>query len=88
MKIEKGMKPDDMSLETANKAASKLNEVMEYYCKLDLDTDFAAYLLLTSGVSLLMLNNRHDSIGSLQLIAAAVRCAAENVENEEEETQH
>ena len=66
MKLSKGMKPDDMSVETANKA----------------------YLLLTSGVSLLMLNNKYDSISTLRLISAAIRCAEENVEAAEEETQH
>ncbi len=86
--MKKVMKPDDMSVETANKAAHKLNEVMEYYCKLDLDTDFAVYLLLTSGVSLLMLNNKYDSMSALRLISAAIRCAEENVEAAEEETQH
>ena len=87
MKMRKGLKPGDMSEEMANDAAHKLNEVMEDYSKLDLDTDFAAYLLLTSGVSLLMLNNRYDSVEALRIISASIRCAADNVETDEE-TKH
>ena len=55
---------------------------------MELDIDFAAYLLMSAGLTLAMQNNISNSAEVMRLIAASMVAAQNNCEEEEEETCH
>lgn len=90
MKFAKLHRPEEVSESDANEAANRLNQCMKDFSELNLDADFAAYLLLTMSMSLLILNNRKDPVAVTELLALAMHTANESVaaHDEEGETKH
>lgn len=67
-----------------------INDLMHEFSREDIDPDFAAYMLVSAGVTLAHANHRHDPVMVTQLIAASMmmangRVSAGDNEDEEEE---
>lgn len=80
----------DDAPENAEEAGLLLEALLDSYSKIDLDPDFAAFLLMSAGMVLSMSNNRTSPMVVSHLLASAMKSAAFSVmSNEgEEETKH
>lgn len=65
-----------------------INDLMHEFSREDIDPDFAAYMLISAGITLSHANHRYDPVMVTQLIAASMMMANGKVsaqDNEEEE---
>jgi len=69
------------------KAGKSVQKLLREFEAMELDIDFAAYLLMSAGLTLAMQNNISNSTEVMRLIAASMVAAQNNCE-EEEETCH
>lgn len=75
-----------MNMKKAKKAGEILEKLMDEFQNMDLDPDYAAYLLMSSGFGLAMMTNRQSPIVVNQLIATAMMIANRNLlEGEDDE---
>ncbi len=71
-----------------HKAGKSVQKLLREFEAMELDIDFAAYLLMSAGLTLAMQNNISNSTEVMRLIAASMVAAQNNCEEEEEETCH
>ena len=72
--------------EDADKASDVIVEAIELMRDLGIDPDYAAFLLLSAGFGLAIVNNRESPIVVNELLAGALATANRNIlQNEEEE---
>lgn len=67
----------------AEKAGDMLSTLLENFQDLELDPDYAAYLLLSAGLSMAVMNNRTSPVVVTQLLASAMMITNKNVLEEE-----
>lgn len=82
--------------EKADKASDLVMDLLDQMKELDLDPDYAAFVMLSTGVGLAIASNRDSPIVVNQLLATALLVANQNVlgaeadqeedEDDEEET--
>ncbi len=69
------------------KAGKSVQKLLREFEAMELDIDFAAYLLMSAGLTLAMQNNISNSTEVVRLMTASMVAAQNNCE-EEEETCH
>ena len=80
--------------EQAKKASEALNQAMSVLADIDIDSDFAGYLFLTTGFSLMLAGNSDDAVRVTKVTAQALMAASMSAEedddddDEEEEIMH
>lgn len=79
----------------AGKASELIVEIMTAFSDMDLDPDYAAYLLLAAGYGLAVSSNRNSPIVVNQLVASAILLGHNQIleqekdeEEDEDETYH
>ena len=70
------------------KAGKSVQKLLREFEAMELDIDFAAYLLLSAGLTLAMQNNMSNSSEVVRRIGASMFAAQNDREEEEEETCH
>jgi hypothetical protein len=70
------------------KAGKSVQKLLREFEAMELDIDFAAYLLMSAGLTLAMQNNMSNSTEVVRLMTASMVAAQNNCEEEEEETCH
>jgi hypothetical protein len=68
----------EISEKQAMDTAKAMNELIQKFKAMELDPEFAAFALISSGVSLVTMNNPDDPIVVSDVIAGAIRSANEN----------
>tara|TARA_R100000995_G_scaffold53995_1_gene26433 strand:- start:106 stop:345 length:240 start_codon:yes stop_codon:yes gene_type:complete len=71
-----------------HKAGKSVQKLLREFEAMELDIDFAAYLLMSAGLTLAMQNNISNSTEVMRLMTASMVAAQNNCEEEEEETCH
>jgi len=71
-----------------HKAGKSVQKLLREFEAMELDIDFAAYLLMSAGLTLAMQNNMGSSVEVMWLMTASMVAAQNNCEEEEEETCH
>lgn len=85
------MKNTDVSKEQARASTEAMNDLMSAFQDVGLDPEFAGYLLISSGISLVTLNNPEEPLCVLEVLSKAIRSANQNVYDtimEENEADH
>jgi len=67
----------------AEKAGDMLSTMLENFEDMGLDPDYVAYLLLSAGLSMAVMNNRTSPVVVNQLLASAMMITNRNVLEEE-----
>ena len=70
------------------KAGKSVQKLLREFEAMELDIDFAAYLLMSAGLTLAMQNNMGSSVELMRLMTASMVCASNNLTDEEDETCH
>tara|TARA_R100001460_G_scaffold61874_1_gene102029 strand:+ start:4403 stop:4642 length:240 start_codon:yes stop_codon:yes gene_type:complete len=70
------------------KAGKSVQKLLREFEAMELDIDFAAYLLMSAGLTLAMQNNMGSSVELMRLMTASMVCASNNLADEEDETCH
>jgi len=73
------MKKKDLTEEQARASTEAMNELMGAFQDVGLDPEFAGYLLISSGLSLVTLNNPEEPLCVLDVLSKAIRSANQNV---------
>jgi FMN-dependent NADH-azoreductase len=68
----------EISKKQAMDTARAMDELIQKFKEMKLDPEFAAFALISSGVSLVTMNNPDDPIVVSDVIAGAIRSANEN----------
>ncbi len=68
-----------------HKAGKSVQKLLREFEAMELDIDFAAYLLMSAGLTLAMQNNMSNSTEVVRLMTASMVAAQNNCEEEEEE---
>jgi len=68
-----------------HKAGKSVQKLLREFEAMELDIDFAAYLLMSAGLTLAMQNNMGSSVEVMRLMTASMVAAQNNCEEEEEE---
>ena len=68
----------EISKKQAMDTAKAMDELIQKFKEMKLDPEFAAFALISSGVSLVTMNNPDDPIVVSDVIAGAIRSANEN----------
>ena len=68
----------EISKKQAMATAEAMDELIQKFKEMKLDPEFAAFALISSGVSLVTMNNPDDPIVVSGVIAGAIRSANEN----------
>ena len=68
----------EISEKQATDTAKAMDELIQKFKAMKLDPEFAAFALISSGVSLVTMNNPDDPIVVSDVIAGAIRSANEN----------
>ena len=68
----------EISEKQATDTAKAMDELIQKFKAMKLEPEFAAFALISSGVSLVTMNNRDDPIVVSDVIAGAIRSANEN----------
>ena len=84
---------EEISEKQATDTAKAMDELIQKFKAMKLEPEFAAFALISSGVSLVTMNNPDDPIVVSDVIAGAIRSAnenaievwGENLEEDEEE---
>mgnify|MGYP003110269925 FL=1 len=77
------MKIQDEKL--AEAASEIISDTITTLCELEVDQDYAAYLLLSAGMCLAITGNRKSPVIATQILAAAMMVANQNIIGKEEE---
>ena len=83
----------EISKKQAMDTAKAMDELIQKFKEMKLDPEFAAFALISSGVSLVTINNPDDPVVVSDVIAGAIRSAnesaievwGENLEEDEDE---
>ena len=70
------------------KAGRQVQDLLREFESMDLDIDFASYLLMSAGLTLAMQNNMGNTPEMMRLMTASMVCASNNLTDEEDETCH
>lgn len=70
------------------KAGRQVQDLLRKFESMDLDVDFASYLLMSAGLTLAMQNNMGNTPELMRLMTASMVCASNNLTEKEEETCH
>ena len=73
------MKKKDISEKQARAATMATNKLMRAFEKMDLEPEFAGYLLISSGLSLVTLNNPEEPLSVLHTLSKAIESSNRNV---------
>ena len=73
------MKNKDLTEEQARASTEAMNDLMSAFQDVGLDPEFAGYLLISSGISLVTLNNPEEPLCVLDVLSKAIRSANQNV---------
>ena len=73
---------------TTGQAGRQVQDLLRKFESMDLDVDFASYLLMSAGLTLAMQNNMGNTPELMRLMTASMVCASNNLTDEEEETCH
>lgn len=68
----------EISKKQAMATAEAMDELIQKFKAMKLDPEFAAFALISSGVSLVTMNNPDDPVVVSDVIAGAIRSANEN----------
>ncbi len=71
--------------EQAKKASEALNKAMSVLAEMDIDADFAGYLFLTTGFSLMLAGNSDDAVRVTKVTAQALMAASMSAEEDDDE---
>ncbi len=77
------MKIQDEKL--AEAASEIISDTIATLCELEVDQDYAAYLLLSAGMCLAITGNRKSPVIATQILAAAMMVANQNIIGKEDE---
>ena len=69
-------------------AGKLIQDMLREFESMDLDVDFASYLLMSVGLTLAMQNNMGNTPELMRLMTASMVCASNNLTDEEDETCH
>jgi len=69
-------------------AGKLIQDMLREFESMDLDVDFAGYLLMSAGLTLAMQNNMGNTPELMRLMTASMVCASNNLTDEEDETCH
>ena len=69
-------------------AGKQVKELLQEFKDMDLDPDFASYLLMAAGMTLALQNNVNNASQLFQLIETSMMCARDSLSEEEKETCH
>ena len=69
-------------------AGKLIQDMLREFESMDLDIDFASYLLMSAGLTLAMQNNMGNTPELMRLMTASMVCASNNLTDEENETCH
>tara|TARA_R100000388_G_scaffold7638_1_gene7202 strand:+ start:1357 stop:1593 length:237 start_codon:yes stop_codon:yes gene_type:complete len=69
-------------------AGKLIQDMLREFESMDLDIDFASYLLMSAGLTLAMQNNMGNTPELMRLMTASMVCASNNLTDEEDETCH
>tara|TARA_R100000231_G_C5316677_1_gene162152 strand:- start:59 stop:295 length:237 start_codon:yes stop_codon:yes gene_type:complete len=69
-------------------AGKLIQDMLREFESMDLDVDFASYLLMSAGLTLAMQNNMGNTPELMRLMTASMVCASNNLTDEEDETCH
>ena len=69
-------------------AGKLIQDLLREFESMDLDVDFASYLLMSAGLTLAMQNNMGNTPELMRLMTASMVCASNNLTDEEDETCH
>lgn len=70
------------------KAGRQVQDLLREFESMDLDVDFASYLLMSAGLTLAMQNNMGNTHDMMRHMTASMVCALNNLTDEEDETCH
>ena len=70
------------------KAGRQVQDLLREFESMDLDVDFASYLLMSAGMTLAMQNNMGNTHEMMRHMTASMVCALNNLTDEEDETCH
>ena len=70
------------------KAGKQVQDLLREFESMDLDVDFASYLLMSAGMTLAMQNNMSNTHEMMRHMTASMVCALNNLTDEEDETCH
>ena len=70
------------------KAGNQVQDLLREFESMDLDVDFASYLLMSAGLTLAMQNNMGNTHEMMRHMTASMVCALNNLTDEEDETCH
>ena len=70
------------------KAGKQVQDLLREFESMDLDVDFASYLLMSAGLTLAMQNNMGNTHEMMRHMTASMVCALNNLTDEEDETCH
>jgi len=73
------MKKKELTEEQARASTEAMNDLMDAFQDVGLDPEFAGYLLISSGLSLVTLNNPEEPLCVLDVLSKAIRSANQNV---------
>ena len=77
------MKIQDEKL--AEAASEIISDTIATLCELEVDQDYAAYLLLSAGMGLAIMGNRNSPIITTQLLASAMMVANQQIMHMEDD---
>ena len=69
-------------------AGKLIQDMLREFESMDLDVDFASYLLMSAGLTLAMQNNMGNTPELMRILTASMVCASNNLTDEEDETCH
>ena len=70
------------------KAGKQVQDLLREFESMDLDIDFASYLLMSAGLTLPKHNHMGNTPEMMRLMTASMVCASNNLTDEEDETCH
>ena len=73
------MKKKELTEAQAKAASAATNKLMRAFEKMDLEPEFAGYLLISSGLSLVTLNNPEEPLSVLHTLSKAIESSNRNV---------